>query len=270
MKSPLLQGGFRAGPSRRCGSHARVCNPCPDPDRICPTIHSDRNNNCAIAFSESTPPQVGPPRKAAKTHIAVNEYSCHPPAPETNPITPSSQTLPGSNEHSPTAEYDGRNKQALSSTLISVNPWFLSTSTRPNTDPNNPQHFKGLQSNSKQMFWHKSVRTPHLDFPRQTAPIRGYPRLSTTIRAKKHIKTGSRLRANHQSTGSRDCSLGLRPSEFGLLSGSRRAVALSQRVGFRVSDFWRHVGILLNQASPFGVSLHQIGCSRRRHRSLTS
>ena len=49
-------------------------------------------------------------------------------------------------------------KQALSSALsvsIVVNPWFLSP---PNTDPQNPQHFKGLQSISKQMSRHTSVR----------------------------------------------------------------------------------------------------------------
>jgi hypothetical protein len=43
-------------------------------------------------------------------------------------------------------------KPALTSTLsvfTGVNPWFLSASTRLSTDQQNPQHFKGLQSNSK-------------------------------------------------------------------------------------------------------------------------
>ena len=60
---------YTALPSNRAPSiRARVCNPCPDPDRICPTIHSDRNNICAIAFSECTPPRAGPPRRGGR-HI---------------------------------------------------------------------------------------------------------------------------------------------------------------------------------------------------------
>ena len=85
--------------------------PCPDPDAICPTIHSDRNNLCVIAFSESSPHQAGPPRRG------------------------------------------GRCLYRLLSTLsvsTSVDPWFLSASKWPNTDHQNPQHFKGLQSNSKE------------------------------------------------------------------------------------------------------------------------
>jgi hypothetical protein len=62
------------------------------------------------------------------------------------------------------------------------------TTSRPKDDPQNPQHFKGLQSNSKQMSGHKSVRSPHLDVPRQTTPIRANPQLSAAIHAKKWMK----------------------------------------------------------------------------------
>jgi hypothetical protein len=66
-----------------------------------------------------------------------------------------------------------------------VNPWFLSASTRPNPDHQNLQHFKGLQSISKQMSEPNQLRTPHSVLPRESATIRGYPRLSTVIHAKK-------------------------------------------------------------------------------------
>jgi hypothetical protein len=102
-------------------------------------------------------------------------------------------------------------KQALSSTLsmfTGVNPRFLSASTRLNTDHQNPQHFKGLQSISKQMSRHMSVRTPHLGVPRQSAPIRGYPRLSTP-------KTEKNFGASACQLGSRQ----FRPRSLALSTG---------------------------------------------------
>ena len=96
-----------------------------------------------------------------------------------------------------------------SASSIGVNLWFLSASTRLGVAYQNPQHFKGLQSNSKQMSGHKSVRANSRTAPgvrpsRAQQASNGWMRWTAPMRPclRKLLRPGTRERS-HPSPGPR-------------------------------------------------------------------